>query len=326
MSGITFFVACSDSSDGPGARAFDDDSGTESDGSAANLPPPSQDPVDSGVDAKPTPDASKDAAVPDYDASDEAVQCVDGNPCAVRLAAGERHVCALMNDGAVRRWGDNTKGAVGMSIADAGADPDVAPPPVDAGVTTGIAPRTVANITNATQISAADDNTCVRLADGTVQCWVRTTRASCGPPDLAAENRQLRASGGERGSAHRYGRARRRRPRHRLRGHGQRGAVVLGPERSRADAPTGRTDPAGPGAATLGTLSFAETIASNTTIYGKAADGALYSWGLVSGRSTSFLIDPAPRAIESFDHVVDFAVSSAQVDGTTGMGRSAYLR
>lgn len=322
VSGVAFFVACSDS-DGAAARTFDEDSGTEIDSSTTNRQPPSQDPVDSGTDASKAPDASNDAdaAPPDYDASDESVDCVDGAPCAVKLAAGERHVCALMSDGTVRCWGDNTKGAVGMPIVDAGSDPDAAPPAVDAGVTTGIAPRTVANITTAMQISAADDNTCVRLADGTVQCWGKNDTGQLGlqitPPKTDSTAHPASNVVPLGGTAARVDV-----------GHGTVCAAMDSGElwcwgqnaqgqMLRAGAPT----PAGPGLATLGGLAVSEAVASNTTIYGKTDEGALYSWGLVSGRSTSFLIDSAPRAIEGFENVVDFAVSSAQVDTASGKGR-----
>ncbi|WP_169927155.1 RCC1 domain-containing protein [Labilithrix luteola] len=320
-SGVLFVVACSDSSDGPSAHAFDEDSGASDDSSVANLPPPSHDPVDSGADVTTTPDASKDAAPPNYDASDEAVACVDGAPCAVKLAAGERHVCALINDGTVRCWGDNTKGAVGMPIVDAGTDPDAAPPVVDAGVTSGIAPRTVANITNATQLSAADDNTCVRLADGTVQCWGKNDTGQLGlqisPPKTDSTAHPAANVVPLTGAATRVDV-----------GHGAVCAVMDSGElwcwgqnaqgqMLRRGAPT----IAGPGGATLGGLDVREAVASNTTIYAKATDGALYSWGLVSGRITSYLLDPVPRAMDPFSSVVDFAVSSAQVDSASGKGR-----
>ena len=71
-----------------------------------------------------------------------------------QIAAAIYHTCALLTDGTVRCWGDNSHGALGD------------------GTTTGrLTPIQVTGITNATQIIAGTDHTCALLTDGTVRCW-----------------------------------------------------------------------------------------------------------------------------------------------------------
>ncbi len=152
---IGALVACGDGDSRP------------SGGGAADAAEASPSPVgpDAGV--------ADDAALPDYDASDEAVVCT-GTPCATQLTAGDNHFCALLADGTVRCWGLDSHGSLGRGQLD-GAD-------------AGLAPRPVVGLTNATQISAgaAGSTTCARTADGHVRCWGDNSSAQLGlapPPD-----------------------------------------------------------------------------------------------------------------------------------------------
>ena len=99
---------------------------------------------------------------PPFDPTDEPVKCT-GNPCAVELVAGARHFCARMNDGTVRCWGDNAKGALG--VADPGASGTVVDPAAPWSV------PLVVDLEGVTQVVAGGTTTCAIVADGEVRCW-----------------------------------------------------------------------------------------------------------------------------------------------------------
>lgn len=84
-------------------------------------------------------------------------------PTAVtQLAAGGHHTCALLDNGAVRCWGDNGWGQLGYGNTDAIGDDEV---PADVGDIDlgGVA----------TQIATARHHTCALLDTGAVRCWGR---------------------------------------------------------------------------------------------------------------------------------------------------------
>ncbi|AKV04283.1 hypothetical protein AKJ09_10946 [Labilithrix luteola] len=126
-------------------------------------PPPSLPPsspqadadVDAGLDAGPT--------KPDYDTSDETVVCT-ATPCVKQLAAGDNHFCALLDDGTVRCWGDNYKGALGS------------------GNTARIygAPQAVIGVEDVTQLRAQGLTTCARTSAGRVKCWGQNLQGQLG--------------------------------------------------------------------------------------------------------------------------------------------------
>ena len=73
------------------------------------------------------------------------------------LVAGRRHTCALLNDGSVVCWGDNSRRQLGDGT---NADRPI-PVPVS-----GIDASNPADA-----IIAGDNHTCARLVDGAMQCW-----------------------------------------------------------------------------------------------------------------------------------------------------------
>ena len=81
---------------------------------------------------------------------------------AVSLAFGDRHACALLDDGDVVCWGRNNAG----QLATTGGDKDT-PQAINLG--TG---RT------ATSIYAGGNHNCAILDDASVKCWGQTTRGS----------------------------------------------------------------------------------------------------------------------------------------------------
>jgi hypothetical protein len=85
------------------------------------------------------------------------------------LSAGSKHVCALLKDGGVRCWGDNSYGQVGVA-APARADSPVAV----AGLAGGVV-----------SIAAGHNHTCALLADARVQCWGYNNQGQLGNDTLA---------------------------------------------------------------------------------------------------------------------------------------------
>ena len=73
------------------------------------------------------------------------------------LAAGELHICAILNDNSVKCWGENTYGKLGL-----GPSTDIynTPQAVNLG-----------NNTTAKAIAAGEKHTCAILNDNSVKCW-----------------------------------------------------------------------------------------------------------------------------------------------------------
>lgn len=74
---------------------------------------------------------------------------------ATAIAAGSYHTCALLTDGSVECWGDNTT----AQLADAYLDESRVPQPVE-----GLPAR-------ATAIASGTDHTCALVETGAVDCW-----------------------------------------------------------------------------------------------------------------------------------------------------------
>jgi alpha-tubulin suppressor-like RCC1 family protein len=74
---------------------------------------------------------------------------------AIQLALGAEHTCALLADHTVRCWGDNDQGELGYGSS----------------LSSSTTPVAVAGLTNVTAVSATWNGGCVRLDDGTMQCW-----------------------------------------------------------------------------------------------------------------------------------------------------------
>lgn len=72
----------------------------------------------------------------------------------IRLTAGAKHVCALLDDGTVACWGNNDFGQLG-----------------DGTFTPRTSPVPVASLTGVISIAAGSFHTCAILASGAVRCW-----------------------------------------------------------------------------------------------------------------------------------------------------------
>ena len=103
-------------------------------------------------------------------------------PCAIQLAMGGRHSCALLVDGTVRCWGLNVKGQLGSGgLADGGFN-----------ATSQSSPVAVAPLSGASQISSNGytstfHQTCA-LAKGAISCWGDATQGHLGGGDAGASD------------------------------------------------------------------------------------------------------------------------------------------
>jgi alpha-tubulin suppressor-like RCC1 family protein len=111
---------------------------------------------------------------------------VDVGGIATQIACGYFHTCALLSTGAVRCWGQNTYGQLGYpnTVAVGDNEPPSTAGDVDLG---GIA----------LEITAGQNHTCARLADGHVRCWGRGEdgRLGYGNPDNIGDNEPPSAAG-----------------------------------------------------------------------------------------------------------------------------------
>ncbi|PYN80930.1 MAG: hypothetical protein DMD96_12750 [Candidatus Rokuibacteriota bacterium] len=87
---------------------------------------------------------------------------VSGITTAVAISAGGWYTCALLQNGTIRCWGDNTYGQLGDGAT-------IAPPTVRIAST----PVTVSGITTAVAIDAGIFHVCALLQDGSARCWGR---------------------------------------------------------------------------------------------------------------------------------------------------------
>jgi len=77
---------------------------------------------------------------------------------AVAIDSGERHTCVVLNDGAVKCWGQNAYGQIGNGQ----------------NVANYMNPTSVSSFSggrSAVQVAAGNQHTCVILDDGNASCW-----------------------------------------------------------------------------------------------------------------------------------------------------------
>jgi alpha-tubulin suppressor-like RCC1 family protein len=89
-----------------------------------------------------------------------------------QIAGGDHHYCILVDDGAVRCWGDNTFGQLGDGTRTASA-----------------VPVPVLGTWNSYALAAGGDHSCVANRDGTLKCWGRNDFGQLG--DGTQEDRSL---------------------------------------------------------------------------------------------------------------------------------------
>lgn len=108
-----------------------------------------------------------------------------GEP-ALRISVGASYNCAVLESGAVRCWGENTLGQLGVGTTlDMGDDPGEMPPP-----------DVPLSRQRAVEVAAGNNHTCAILEGGAVRCWGRGFGGALGygseadqlvPPDTNVE-------------------------------------------------------------------------------------------------------------------------------------------
>lgn len=83
---------------------------------------------------------------------------VEGLTHVVAIDAGTVHTCALITDGTIRCWGDNTYGQLGDGSLSASGGPY---------------PVAVSDVSDAVTIAAGGEHTCAVTQDATAKCWGR---------------------------------------------------------------------------------------------------------------------------------------------------------
>jgi alpha-tubulin suppressor-like RCC1 family protein len=92
---------------------------------------------------------------------------------AIKVAAGYSHTCALLSNGLVKCWGNNSSGQVGIGP----------------GSTTVLNPTLVPSIADILDVQAGVDHTCALTKSGSLYCWGGNLFGQIG--DGTAENRAL---------------------------------------------------------------------------------------------------------------------------------------
>ena len=86
------------------------------------------------------------------------VAVASASPSVKTVATGYAFSCAVLSDGTVKCWGDNSQGQLGLGVST--DQPALYTPPT-----------VVPGLSKAVAISAYDNHACVVLADGHVACW-----------------------------------------------------------------------------------------------------------------------------------------------------------
>lgn len=132
----------------------------------------------------------------------------------VSLAAGVEHTCAVISDGTVRCWGDNTDGKLGIGTITEQYEKSVQVATIraarqiatkfmftcanlvggtvrcwgnnrygqlgDGTINNALLPVTVAGLHAATAVAAGSDHACALLKDGSISCWGRNEKGQLG--------------------------------------------------------------------------------------------------------------------------------------------------
>ena len=121
-------------------------------------------------------DASLDAGS-NLDAAEAGAVTCAVTPCAVRIAAGNDHACALMSDRTLRCWGANYWGQAGQTLpADGGQGPSV------------LTATRIAGLANVRAVTLGAEHSCALLDGDVVRCWGSNKYAQLGQPADGGES------------------------------------------------------------------------------------------------------------------------------------------
>jgi alpha-tubulin suppressor-like RCC1 family protein len=87
---------------------------------------------------------------------------LDNLPGVIDVATGEKHTCALMQDGMINCWGDNSKGQLGMGV--------VGPVRLN-GAAQFREPMRVGRLTDMIALTTSKHSNCARNQNGQISCW-----------------------------------------------------------------------------------------------------------------------------------------------------------
>ena len=93
------------------------------------------------------------------------------------VSTGRAHSCALLTDGKVECWGDNSAGQLG-----------------NGSTTTSATPVPVSTITDAKAVAAGYDHSCALLSNGTIKCWGANTAGQLGNGSTTASSTPVAVS------------------------------------------------------------------------------------------------------------------------------------
>ncbi len=96
------------------------------------------------------------------------------------IGAGSGHTCALLEDGAVKCWGGNSCGQLGLGNTEHRGDDPGEMGDALAAVDLGAGRR-------ATQLAAGEVNTCALLNVGTIVCWGSNSDSQCRPSSSGSD-------------------------------------------------------------------------------------------------------------------------------------------
>lgn len=99
---------------------------------------------------------------------------------ALPKSLGTRHACAILSDGSVRCWGDNSYGQLGTEAIENFTS-----------VPQAVVDETGQPLHGAVEIALGSNQTCVRMEDATMRCWGRGDHGRLG--DGSAESRAYAA-------------------------------------------------------------------------------------------------------------------------------------
>ena len=129
-----------------------------------------------------TDSVGKTSSDPDDELDEIAPIDLGTNLTARSVAVGEKHSCAILNNGSVKCWGANERGQLGLGTSTGNVDPHVGDDVGEMGDVLNAVTFGGQNLV-AIQMGAGDDFTCVLVSDESVRCWGKNDVGQLGRGD-----------------------------------------------------------------------------------------------------------------------------------------------